>query len=85
MPSKSMEAKAIFRAVDKDGDGVLTRPELQAQLSSFGLQSADVEQLFSKLDTDGDGTIDLDEWIAGYALYTELIDSGKSTAKPLLT
>ncbi|KAL6584172.1 hypothetical protein OROMI_003461 [Orobanche minor] len=63
-----------FKTLDADGNGVLSREELQkrsGKLSSteFELQSSDeisslYDVLFSKFDADGSGTIDPQEFMA---------------------
>lgn len=46
-----------IKAVDRDGDGVLTAVE----------HAAASKAMFRKMDTDGDATLSRDEWTAGHA------------------
>ena len=72
----------IFRSLDKDNSGRLSKEEIfegieAAKLdlvSSLGDQEVDREDLFDKIDIDGDGMIDFDEFVkAAYCKY-ELIN-----------
>uniref|UniRef100_A0A0G4FA06 non-specific serine/threonine protein kinase n=1 Tax=Chromera velia CCMP2878 TaxID=1169474 RepID=A0A0G4FA06_9ALVE len=70
----SMERKAYaseeacwsaFRVFDLNGDGRITKEELQKVLESGSLQGDEaVKRLMSEVDTDGDGTIDFQEFVA---------------------
>ena len=63
------EARAVFEALDTDGDGSLSPEEVRVGLREFGVEGDEVDVLFKLLDADGDGAIDLDEFIAGYGEY----------------
>ena len=65
----AVEAKAVFAALDADGDGTLSCAELSSRLSDFGLGDEEIAELFLRLDTNGDGKIDSEEWLAGYGRY----------------
>lgn len=66
--------KSLFHRLDPDGLGYLQKAELvcvlqhhdvQATLSSLGLQVHDVESLFALLDIDKDGIVEIDEFVMG--------------------
>lgn len=58
------QAEATFKALDSDGDGLISRDELHASYKGFGLDlpEAALDHLMSA-DTNGDGLIDLEEWL----------------------
>lgn len=65
MQSKDLvELRNQFEALDKDGDGTLSREELKQGLSSMSLGSEDAEMLMSHIDSDGSGELDWTEFIA---------------------
>ena len=49
----------LFRALDKNADGEVTRPELADALDQLGVEATDdeVEELFDRLDPDHSGGI----------------------------
>jgi hypothetical protein len=53
----------LFRALDKNEDGEVTKPELAEALRSLGVDASqeEVDELFHKLDPDGSGGIDFRE------------------------
>ena len=53
------QIKAGFKKLDKNGDGMISKPEM----SSAGLSQQEVNAIFSIGDTNGDGEIDIDEFI----------------------
>eukprot|EP00930_Biecheleria_cincta_P044319 TRINITY_DN30438_c0_g1_i1.p1 TRINITY_DN30438_c0_g1~~TRINITY_DN30438_c0_g1_i1.p1 ORF type:complete len:428 (-),score=65.48 TRINITY_DN30438_c0_g1_i1:182-1465(-) len=58
--------RRTFRALDKDGNGMLTRDEL---LDGFRLHEVDIDpesfgELFDEIDVDGVGAISYHEWLA---------------------
>ena len=60
-------ADEVFYAADKNGDGVLTQPELCRMLSSRGHRSKTlIGEVMSSLDEDGDGKISIEEWRKGH-------------------
>jgi hypothetical protein len=67
------EARAVFAAIDSDGDGALSSSEVAMRLSDFGLGDEEITKLFFQLDTNGDGQIDIDEWVSGFSRYQELV------------
>lgn len=66
--SKEEEAefREIFRLVDKDGSGSITRDELQGLMRTLSISAsqAELELMISEIDTDGDGSICYDEFRA---------------------
>jgi hypothetical protein len=52
------EARAIFKMLDKNGDGTLSPLELSSKLSDFGIADEAIQSLFILLDRDGDGEVD---------------------------
>lgn len=54
------QIKQGFRKLDKNGDGMISKPEM----ASAGLSQQEVNAIFSIGDTNGDGEIDIDEFIA---------------------
>ncbi len=57
-PKKSAEER--FKALDKDGDGKLSKEEFVGKKE--GEQKEKAEKLFSKKDKDGDGSLSLEEF-----------------------
>lgn len=68
-----VEAKAVFAALDRDGDGNLSPSELICGLSDFGVDDMQIEMLFIQLDADGDGQISMEEWLDGFVRYQKLV------------
>ncbi|KAL3533650.1 hypothetical protein ACH5RR_007171 [Cinchona calisaya] len=59
------EVEQAFKMIDKDGDGKITREELEALLSRVGAEPPSKEELsmlLSEVDRDGDGCISLEEF-----------------------
>uniref|UniRef100_A0A5B6YFP0 Putative calcium-binding protein CML36 n=1 Tax=Davidia involucrata TaxID=16924 RepID=A0A5B6YFP0_DAVIN len=59
------ELVEAFKLIDKDGDGKITREELEALLSGVGAKPPSEEELtmmLSEVDRDGDGCISLEEF-----------------------
>ena len=72
----------IFRQLDKDNSGMLSKEEIfegieAAKLdlvTSLGDQEVDRGELFDRMDTDGDGMIDFDEFVRAAYSKTKLIN-----------
>jgi len=56
-----------------DGDGTLSKKELQILISQSGMQlsEGDIYDWLNFADTNGDGVIDFNEFIAAYARLAE--------------
>ncbi|XP_047944288.1 probable calcium-binding protein CML36 [Salvia hispanica] len=59
--SVSFELKQAFEMIDRDGDGKITKEELESLLSRLGAEPPSKEEL-SQIDRDGDGCITLEEF-----------------------
>ncbi len=59
----------IFRQLDVDGDGYLSREDLTEALASIGL-GITVDEIFRQLDPSDTGKIDFDQFIDGAQLFT---------------
>ncbi|KAH6779644.1 hypothetical protein C2S52_010881 [Perilla frutescens var. hirtella] len=61
------ELKQAFEMIDRDGDGKITKEELETLLSRLGAEPPNKEELqlmLSEVDRDGDGCITLEEFHA---------------------
>ena len=87
--------QAIFKRLDKDGNGQIDEDEMCAALSEFGLLAEDIDSIFVRLDTDGNGKVSQDEFSKGWSetmppslveeqCHTVVAQTGSSqdTAKP---
>jgi len=54
----------IFKAIDLNGDGVLSPKEIEVVFRGLGMSADDTAQVFASADLDGSGSIDLDEFKA---------------------
>eukprot|EP00406_Dinophysis_acuminata_P042731 CAMPEP_0179312002 /NCGR_PEP_ID=MMETSP0797-20121207/53004_1 /TAXON_ID=47934 /ORGANISM="Dinophysis acuminata, Strain DAEP01" /LENGTH=495 /DNA_ID=CAMNT_0021021847 /DNA_START=24 /DNA_END=1511 /DNA_ORIENTATION=- len=63
---KIKKLQDLFKALDKNGDGMLSAAELEAGIKSAGIAhiSDDLQHIFQDLDTDHSGTIDYSEFLA---------------------
>ena len=64
------ELKAIFHALDLDGDGTLTKSEIK---HSTLITQDQINELFPFTDIDGDGEVTYDEWIVTFIDKNKLI------------
>ena len=64
------EADAVFKNIDIDGDGQLTRDELIEHVLRKGGTDEDAAKIFSLLDVNSDGNISLGELRAGFYRHT---------------
>lgn len=58
------ELLALFKSIDYNNDGKLSKPELRAALSRAGLSvpNSSLDTFFAEVDTNNDGHISFDEW-----------------------
>ncbi|KAJ8755492.1 hypothetical protein K2173_019290 [Erythroxylum novogranatense] len=68
-----VELKRLFQAFDRNGDGRITKEELNHSLGNLGIFIPDMEltQMIEKIDVNGDGCVDVDEF---RELYQQLMD-----------
>jgi solute carrier family 25 phosphate transporter 23/24/25/41 len=54
----------LFKSIDHNNDGKISRPELQAAFSRAGLAvpNSKLDNFFLEVDTNRDGVITFDEW-----------------------
>ncbi|KAK4487296.1 hypothetical protein RD792_006094 [Penstemon davidsonii] len=67
------ELKRVFQMFDRNGDGRITKKELNDSLENMGIFIPDNEltQMIEKIDFNGDGCVDIDEF---GALYQNIMD-----------
>ncbi|XP_022332297.2 neo-calmodulin-like [Crassostrea virginica] len=60
-----LDLKKAFRILDINGDGFITREELQKVLTKMGetLTEKEVDEMMEKADKNGDGKIDYEEYV----------------------
>jgi Ca2+-binding EF-hand superfamily protein len=64
----------LFEKFDADGDGAITKTELEAAFAARDANTARADVLFGKLDADGDGSISKDELKDAFALAASLAE-----------
>ncbi|KAJ0051992.1 hypothetical protein Pint_03094 [Pistacia integerrima] len=64
----STELRRVFQMFDRNGDGKITKKELNDSLQNLGIfiPDGDLVQMIDKIDTNGDGFVDIDEFGALY-------------------
>ncbi|CAA7016682.1 unnamed protein product [Microthlaspi erraticum] len=80
-PSKSespartnrMDLKQVFQMFDKNGDGRITKEELNDSLENLGIfmPDKDLIQMIEKMDANGDGCVDINEFESLYGSIVE--------------
>lgn len=67
------ELKRVFHMFDRNGDGRITKKELNDSLENMGIfmSDSDLAQMINKIDVNGDGYIDIDEFGALYETIME--------------
>ena len=59
--SRSDALKDLFKLLDGDGDGKISKAEFEDKLGAGGTNVANADKVFDKLDKDDDGSVSLDE------------------------
>jgi Ca2+-binding EF-hand superfamily protein len=64
LTSKQLELKEAFDAFDKDGDGFINVPELQAMMEKLGdkMTLQEAQELIEEVDLDKDGVVNFNEF-----------------------
>jgi len=73
----------IFRAYDKNGDGLLSREEIRQGFENHYIEGVDIESfdaIFDQVDIDGSGTIDYSEFIIAAMHRNQLLNRERLTA-----
>ncbi|XP_027119476.1 calmodulin-like protein 3 [Coffea arabica] len=67
------ELRRVFQMFDRNGDGRITKKELNDSLENMGIFIPDKElaQMIAKIDVNGDGCVDIDEF---GSLYQSIMD-----------
>ncbi|KAL1555366.1 putative calcium-binding protein CML36 [Salvia divinorum] len=74
------ELKQAFEMIDRDGDGKITKEELESLLSRLGAEppsKEELSQMLSEVDRDGDGCITLEEFHAIGSAFAPSADSSE--------
>ncbi|VDP14399.1 unnamed protein product [Heligmosomoides polygyrus] len=71
---RESELREMFREMDKNGDGRITKEELELALIQLGERpsSSKIEAIINQIDTDGNGCIEIDEFLQ--ALRKQLLN-----------
>jgi Ca2+-binding EF-hand superfamily protein len=66
--------REAFQALDKDGNGSISRDELRARLRELEIELSfdDFQRIFAKLDVNNDGNISFSEFVARYRMQPVL-------------
>jgi len=58
------ELLSLFKSIDYNNDGKISKPELRAALSRAGLAVANsnLDNFFTEVDSNNDGSISFEEW-----------------------
>ena len=67
------ELKRVFQMFDRNGDGRITKKELNDSLENLGIfiSDKDLSQMIQRIDVNGDGCVDMDEF---GELYQTIMD-----------
>jgi Ca2+-binding EF-hand superfamily protein len=73
------QLRRVFRRVDEDGNGRLSRDELAAMMRSIGRRplKRKIDAIFATLDVNDDGDIDFDEFVKYFSAKDTEEDTGK--------
>jgi calcium-dependent protein kinase len=72
------EVDELFRAMDIDGDGILTKDEIKASYQDIlgrNLSDDEVETMFDRVDADANGTISYSEFVVA-SLNSDILHTG---------
>ncbi|CAH8875647.1 unnamed protein product [Trichobilharzia szidati] len=61
----------LFKSLDTNGDGVVSRQELTTRLANAGISARRVQDLMKHLDINGDGFITIEEYKSALGLTKE--------------
>lgn len=78
LATKHLETvEVVFNKYDSDGNGALSREEIQSCIKELGLELNDEEftKFFQSIDTNGDGSIDFSEFSLWYLKSNERIEA----------
>ncbi|MFE7413090.1 EF-hand domain-containing protein, partial [Streptomyces laurentii] len=57
-------SEVTFRAADEEGDGLLTRSQVERIYQAFGVDEALSAETFRRIDLNGDGTVSIEEFVS---------------------
>ena len=77
------DAEVLFRSIDINSDGTLQKEELMAHMLEMGLGKREAAKLFDMLDQTHDGQVSMEEWLAKYERFVEIMEEENSAAKKL--
>eukprot|EP01051_Picozoa_sp_SAG22_P011202 SAG22_NODE_1058_length_5769_cov_6.433510_9_plen_136_part_00 len=63
----------LFERIDVDGDGELTKEEVEAFFVARGMGNV-AKELMTTIDTNGDGVIDFGEFVGGYMMFKNAME-----------
>ncbi|KAG7629079.1 unnamed protein product [Arabidopsis thaliana] len=73
-----VDLKRVFQMFDKNGDGRITKEELNDSLENLGIfmPDKDLIQMIQKMDANGDGCVDINEFESLYGSIVEEKEEG---------
>ena len=77
------DSDELFRGLDRNTDGAITKDELQAHMIMCGYQQEDlVAKIFNAVDFDDSGGIDIEEFRKAYISYPSMRGLGRGRVMP---
>jgi len=75
--SHSERVVKVFKAIDKNQDGTMSKDELRQSFKQVGMEDEDIiDRTFEALDVDGNGVLSFTEFAAGIlSIYGDLLES----------